>query len=65
VLTASELAHSLGLDPKHLRHLIREHRLVPSHPHNARYELDDGDVARIRGHEAVRAAVSKRRANRR
>jgi hypothetical protein len=34
--TASELAAELRLDPKHLRRLIREHGLVPSHQHGKR-----------------------------
>lgn len=60
-MTAPELARSLGLDPKRLRQLIRDHRLVPSHLHNERYLLDDDDVSQIANHDAVRRAVAKRR----
>lgn len=59
--TAPELARTLGLDPKWLRQLIRTHRLVPSHPHGARYELDGDDVARVTAHPAVKQAVENRR----
>lgn len=58
---APELARQLGLDPKWLRQLIRDHRLVPSHPHAARYELDADDVARISRHPDVRQAVANTR----
>jgi hypothetical protein len=60
-ITAPELARSLGLDPKWLRQLIRDHRLASSHPHGARYKLDAEDVARIKAHSAVRRAVENRR----
>lgn len=59
--TANELAASLKIDPKYLRHLIRRHRLVPAHPKHARYELDADDVARISEHPAVRQASENRR----
>lgn len=55
-MSAPELARELGLEPKRLRDLIREHQLVPGHQHYARYQLDAADVARISGHPAVRAA---------
>jgi hypothetical protein len=55
--TASELAAELRLDPKHLRRLIREHGLVPSHQHGKRYWLDADDVTRIIQHPAVRNAA--------
>lgn len=55
---APELAAQLGLDPKYLRHLIREHRLVPDHQHGKRYELDADDIARISRHPAVRQAIA-------
>jgi predicted site-specific integrase-resolvase len=58
LMTAPELARQLGLDPKYLRHLIREHNLVPDHQHGKRYELDQDDIARIAGHAAVRRAVA-------
>jgi len=58
--SAPELAVSLGLDPKWLRQLIRDHRLVPSHAHGARYELDADDVAHITAHPAVRQAIENR-----
>ena len=53
--TAPELAKELRVDPKRLRQAIRDHRLVPDHQHGKRYRLDADDVARIRGHAAVRA----------
>lgn len=61
LIGAPELAGRLGLDPKWLRQLIRAHRLVRSHPHGARYELDPDDVARISRHPAVRQAVENKR----
>jgi hypothetical protein len=54
--TAPELARQLGVDPKRLRHLIREHRLVPDHEYGKRYELDAEDVRRISTHAAIRQA---------
>jgi hypothetical protein len=60
ITTAPELARELGLDAKYLRHLIREHRLVPDHQHGKRYELDPDDVTRISLHPAVRQAVGDR-----
>jgi len=60
-LTAPELARQLGVDPSYLRQLIREHDLVPGHPRQARYRLDDGDVERISRHPAVRMAAAGRR----
>jgi hypothetical protein len=58
--TASELAAELRLNPKHLRRLIREHGLVPSHQHGKRYWLDADDVTRIIRHPAVRHAAGWR-----
>ena len=60
-MNGRELAESLGLNPKWLRQLIRTHRLVPSHPHGAEYELDSGDRARIAAHPVVKQAVENRR----
>lgn len=57
--TAPELARELRLDPKHLRQLIREHGLVPSHQHGKRYWLDADDVTRIVRHPAVRHAAGR------
>jgi len=54
-MTAPELASELRVDPKRLRQAIRDHRLVPGHQHGKRYRLDADEVARIRGHAAVRA----------
>jgi hypothetical protein len=53
--TAPELAKELRVDPKRLRQAIRDYGLVPDHQHGKRYRLDADDVARIRGHAAVRA----------
>jgi hypothetical protein len=54
-MTAPELARELRVDAKRLRQVIRDHRLVPDHQHGKRYRLDADEVARIRGHPAVRA----------
>lgn len=59
-MTAPDLARELGLNPKWLRQLIRDHRLVPTHRRGERYELDDDDVARIKNHPAIRQAVMNR-----
>ena len=61
LVSAPELARRLGLNPKWLRQLIRDRRLVPSHPHGARYELDMDDVARISRHPDVQQAVANTR----
>lgn len=55
LITAPELARELGVDPKRLRQVIRDHRLVPDHQKGMRYQLDALDVARVRSHPAVRA----------
>lgn len=61
LIGAPELARKLGLDPKWLRQLIRDHKLVPSHPHGTRYGLDGDDVARISRHPAVQQAIENNR----
>ena len=52
--TAPELARELRVDPKRLRHAIRENGLVPDHQKGKWYRLDAADVERIRSHPAVR-----------
>jgi hypothetical protein len=47
--------------PKYLRHLIRQHGLVPTHRRGERYTLSDEDQARTKSHPAVRSAVENRR----
>jgi excisionase family DNA binding protein len=60
-MTVRELASQLGLDPKYLRQLIRQHGLVPAHRRGEHYTLGDEDQARIKDHPGVRRAIETRR----
>lgn len=59
---APQLARSLGLPAKNFRHLLRTHKLVPTHRHAERYELSAEEVRHIEDHWAIKQAQANRSA---
>ncbi len=60
-LNGRELADKLRVPEKQLRGLIRKHKLMPDHVHNADYEIYSVDEARIAADPAVRALIARSR----
>jgi hypothetical protein len=55
-ISAPELAKHLGLKPKWLRQLIRDHELMPTHTPDERYAFTGNDIRRIERNSAIKQA---------